>query len=198
MLLLVVYSMGELSRLQRSACSDQSNSLLVKATMSVVKLAPQCTPWAGCSAAAAVVVDRAEARTRASMRAGKQSEMVDSNVARSATWRSAALPSSGYALCKEAYVRRAETDVLPCTVHHVFCPAAKLGNVKENLTLLKVFNMVQSLITASVRRLLMCLQQSCNRLLLPAACAPAVLVRWQFPAAEALCLLLTSNFALCI
>jgi hypothetical protein len=31
------------------------------------------------------------------------------------------------------------------------CAAAKLGNVKESLTLLKVFNMVQSLIAASVR-----------------------------------------------
>jgi hypothetical protein len=31
------------------------------------------------------------------------------------------------------------------------CATAKLGNVKESLTLLKVFNMVQSLIAASVR-----------------------------------------------
>jgi hypothetical protein len=32
-------------------------------------------------------------------------------------------------------------------------PAAKLGNVKENLNLLKVFNMVQAFIAASVRGL---------------------------------------------
>jgi hypothetical protein len=42
-------------------------------------------------------------------------------------------------------------DLLCPCLFCVVCPAAKLGNVKESLTLLKVFNMVQSLIAASVR-----------------------------------------------